>query len=164
MSIRKLFSLILIIGLMSINTFARTLNDWKNVQSLVHGLKVSVTLKDGRVVKGKLTQTKPDALTVAVDKQKIELKKDNVIQVTKIDPMAKFLQSIAMAGVSTVGVVTGAVTGVGVGIEQGSKEDLVSMAKGAASGVENGVAAGSLSGTKEAMQIAEPGEVIVYKE
>jgi hypothetical protein len=164
LSIRKIFSLLLIIGLMSINTFARTLNDWKNVQSLVRGLKVNVTLKDGRVIKGKLAETKTDRITLSIDKQKTEFKKDEVAKVTKIDPMAKFFQSITMAGVSTVGVITGAVAGVGVGIEQGSKEDLLSIAKGAASGVENGVAAASISGRKEAMQIVELGEVIVYIE
>jgi hypothetical protein len=164
LSTRKIFSTILIIALMAISTFARNLNDWKNVESLVKGLKVNVTLKDGQIIKGKLATTKTNSITVMVEKQKMEINKDVVARVTKIDPTTKFFQSLATAGTSTVNVVTGVFTGAGVGIERGSKEDLVSIVKSSAEGIGNGVATADAINKEQVKQLSEVGEVLIYQE
>ena len=60
------------------------LNDWSRLTALASGSKVSVKLKDGKTVDGKVTSVSDSALSLTVKNRAVDLKRDEVLSVQQL--------------------------------------------------------------------------------
>jgi hypothetical protein len=113
-------SIVLTIALLlaSIHVAAQgNLSDWSRLSSLTAGSKLSVKLKDGKTVEGKLSSVSASALSLTVKNKPMDLKREDVLsvhQVTKKSATKSTLIGLA------VGTGTGALIG---GVADASAND-----------------------------------------
>jgi len=73
----------LLIGSIDVTAQA-TLNDWSRLGSLKAGSKLSVKVKDGKTVEGKLSNVSDAALSLTVKNKAVDLKRDEVLSVQQL--------------------------------------------------------------------------------
>ena len=109
---RFAISIILVTALLtaSINVAAQgNLNDWSRLSGLTSGGKVSVKLKDGKTVNGKVSSVSDAALSLTVKNKPLDLKREDVLSVEQV--VKKSATKSTLIGLA-VGTGTGALIGV----------------------------------------------------
>jgi hypothetical protein len=115
---RLTFSLVLIASLlMSPVAPAQTASsDWSALKAVASGSKLSVKLKTGKTVEGRLTNVSDDALSLTVGGKPTELKAGEVLRVHRVGG------SSAKKG-ALIGLAVGGGTGLAVGLAGSSVDD-----------------------------------------
>jgi hypothetical protein len=128
----------------SINVAAQgNLNDWSRLSSLTAGSKVSVKLKDGKTVEGKVTSVSDAALSLTVKNKPTDLKRDDVLSVQQV--IKKSATKSTLIGLA-VGTGTGALIGgvADASANDGGFEKIDNVAAGAITVI--GAVAGTVTG------------------
>jgi hypothetical protein len=119
---------ILIIFTLAVNStlsFAGQTGDpnrqWADVQATSTGNKLSLRLKDGKKMEGKLLNISDTALTIDRGSKSTDVTRDSIEKVYRIEPKSKG-KSVAKGALIGAGIGFGA--GAGVGIAAGNYEDL----------------------------------------
>lgn len=139
-------SLILATALLvaSINVTAQgNLNDWSRLNSLTSGSKVSVKLKDGKTVDGKLSSVSDATLSLTVKNKPLDLRREDVLSVQQV--IKKSATKSTLIGLA-VGTGTGALIGgvADASVNDGGFEKIDNVAAGAITVV--GALAGTVTG------------------
>jgi hypothetical protein len=125
--------------------------DWAAVRSLVRGEKLSVRLKDGKKLEGRLLDVSDSALTIDRKGSPTDLDQQSVEKVYRLTPKSVG-KSIGKSALIGAGIGFGA--GAGVSLAAGSYEDLETTELigilggiGAAIGAGIGAMVGAISGS-----------------
>lgn len=110
-------------------------SDWSAVTAISAGEKVSVELKDGKKMKGRLRTVSDSMMTLDRGSKTSDISRDSVSRVYRMVGSAG--QSVAKA--AAIGAGIGGGIGVGVGIASGGYEDL---SRGEIAGILGAVGAG----------------------
>jgi hypothetical protein len=119
------------------------ISNWSRVSSLTAGSKLSVELKNGKTVKGKLTDVTDSLLTLTVKNAPMEVKREDVLRVHEIVKKSAAKSTL-------IGLGVGAGVGAAVGIagdassDGGSLEGIDNVAAGAVTVI--GAATGAITG------------------
>jgi small nuclear ribonucleoprotein (snRNP)-like protein len=118
-------------------------SDWSRLNSVTAGSKLSVELKNGKTVKGKLSNVSDALLTLTVKNAPMELRREDVLSVHQI--VKKGATKSALIGLG-VGAGAGAVIGVAgdASSSSGGFEKIDNVAAAAVTVL--GAAAGALTG------------------
>jgi len=128
----------------SIDVNAQTnLNDWSRLSSLTTGSKVSVKLKDGKSVEGKVSGVSDAALSLTVKNKPLDLKREDVLSVQQV--VKKSATKSTLIGLA-VGTGTGALIGgiADASVNDGGFEKIDNVAAGAVTVI--GAVAGTVTG------------------
>jgi small nuclear ribonucleoprotein (snRNP)-like protein len=110
-------------------------NDWATVMAVSPGEKLSVELKDGKKIKGRLRTVSDSMLTLDRDSKSSDLSRDSISRVYRLVGSAG--KSVGKA--AAIGAGIGAGAGIGVGIASGGYETL---SRGEVAGILGVVGAG----------------------
>jgi hypothetical protein len=94
---------------------------WADVQATSTGNKLSLRLKDGKKMEGRLVNISDTALTIDRGSKSTDVTRDSIEKVYRIEPKSRG-KSIAKGALIGAGIGFGA--GAGVGIAAGNYEDL----------------------------------------
>ena len=94
-------------------------SDWSRVTATSSGEKISVELKDGKKMKGRLRSVSDSMLTLDRGSKTTDVSRDSIARVYRMEGAAG--KSVGKA--AAIGAVIGGGTGVGVGIASGGYED-----------------------------------------
>ena len=115
-------------------------SDWSRLNAVTAGSKVSVKLKSGKTVDGKLSGVSDSALSLTVKGKPVDVKREDVLSVYQIKK-----KSVAKA--TLIGLGVGAGAGLAIGLAGRSKDDLVNLNNPVTAGLTVlGAAAGALTG------------------
>lgn len=90
---------------------AASTNDWSALRTVASGSKLSVKLKSGKKVEGKMSGVSDTALTLTVSKKPVELSRQDVLSVHQITGASAAKMTLIGAGVGAgVGAAIGAAT------------------------------------------------------
>src|SRR3982074_2195266 len=95
-------------------------SDWSRLNAVTAGSKLSVKLKSGRTVDGKLSGVSDTALSLTVKGKPVDVKREDVLSVYQIKK-----KSVAKA--TLIGLGVGAGAGLAIGLAGRSKDDLVNL-------------------------------------
>src|SRR5262245_42553129 len=103
------FTLLSSFLLSSITSTAQdSLNDWSRLNPVTCGSKLSVKLKDGKTVDGKLSSVSDALLTLSVKNAPMELKREDVASVHQVKKASAGKSTLIGLGIGTgVGAVIG---------------------------------------------------------
>ena len=156
------FGLIAVVLLSSLTLVAQetkgtTKGDWSRLNSIAAGSKLTVKLKNGKIVEGKLTSVSDSSLSLSIKNKSAELKREDILSIhqsmkksatkatliglgvgagagaaiglagTKNDDFAK-IDHVATAALTVIGAAAGALTGYLVG-RGGRKQVLIYQAE-----------------------------------
>ena len=110
-------------------------SDWSTVMAISPGEKLSIELKDGKKIKGRLRTVSDSMLTLDRDSKTSDLSRDSISRVYRLVGSAG--KSVGKA--AAIGAGIGAGAGVGVGIASGGYETL---SRGEVAGILGLVGAG----------------------
>jgi small nuclear ribonucleoprotein (snRNP)-like protein len=85
------------------------MSDWSRLNSLTSGSKLSVKLKDGKTVDGKLSSVSDSLLTLTVKNASMDLKREDVMSVHRVSKPSAAKSTLIGLG---VGAGAGAVVGI----------------------------------------------------
>ena len=126
-------------------------SDWSTVTAISSGGKISLELKDGKTMKGRLRSVSDSMLTIDRGSKITDVSRDSIARVYRMEGAAG--KSVGKAAL--IGAAIGGGAGVGVGIASGGYEDIsrgevaaVLGAVGAGIGAGIGAIVGGL-GSKE---------------
>lgn len=108
----RAFSLVLVASLLlsPVASAQTAANDWSALKAVETGSKVSVKLRTGKTVEGKLTGVSDDGLSLSVKNRPVELKREDVQSVYQVrGKSATRATLIGMAVGGGAGAVAGAV-------------------------------------------------------
>ena len=116
---------------------------WEAAKAIPPGERLSIRLKDGKSVEGRLSRISDATLTLEREKQNIEMNRDSIAKVYRL---IKRSAGKSIARSTAIGAGIGFGIGAGVGIWGGSYEDLetaglVAILGGAGAGIGAGVGA-----------------------
>jgi hypothetical protein len=94
---------------------------WADVQATSTGNKLSLRLKDGKKMEGRLVNISDTALTIDRGSKSTDVTRDSIAKVYRVEPKSKG-KSVAKGALIGAGIGFGA--GAGVGIAAGNYEDL----------------------------------------
>ena len=115
-------------------------NDWSRLNAVTAGSKLSVKLKSGKTVDGKLSGVSDTALSLTVKDKPVDVKREDVLSVYQI-------KSKSVAKATLIGLGVGAGAGAAIGVAGRSKDDLVNLNNPVTPGLTVlGAAAGALTG------------------
>ena len=115
-------------------------SDWSRLNAVTAGSKLSVKLKSGKTVDGKLSGVSDTALSLTVKDKPVDLKREDVLSVYQITK-----KSAAKA--TLIGLGVGAGAGAAIGLAGRSKNDLVNLNTPVTAGLTVlGAGAGALTG------------------
>lgn len=115
-------------------------SDWSRLNAVTAGSKLSVKLKSGKTVDGKLSGVSDTALSLTVKDKPVDVKREDVLSVYQIKK-----KSVAKA--TLIGLGVGAGAGAAIGVAGRSKDDLVNLNNPVTAGLAVlGAAAGALTG------------------
>ena len=115
-------------------------SDWSRLNAVTAGSKLSVKLKSGKTVDGKLSGVSDTALSLTVKDKPVDLRREDVLSVYQITK-----KSAAKA--TLIGLGVGAGAGAAIGLAGRSKDDLVNLNTPVTAGLTVlGAGAGSLTG------------------
>jgi hypothetical protein len=138
------FTLATALFVASINVTAQAnLNDWSRLNSLTSGSKVSVKLKDGKIVDGKLSSVSDATLSLTVKNKPMDLRREDVLSVQQV--IKKSATKSTLIGLA-VGTGTGALIGgvADASVNDGGFEKIDNVAAGAITVI--GAVAGTVTG------------------
>ncbi|MGH9971532.1 MAG: hypothetical protein ACREBG_27565 [Pyrinomonadaceae bacterium] len=115
-------------------------SDWSAISGVATGSKVSVKLKNGKTVNGKLRSASDTILSLSVSNKLVQLNRDEVLSVYEIQ--GKSAKKPALIGLG-IGAAAGAAVGAAGGDDNGF---FISRAQLAAGMSVLGAAAGALTG------------------
>ena len=142
---RLTFSLVLAASLLLsqvVSVSAQTATgDWSALKAVATGSKLSVKLKTGKTVEGKLTGATDDALSLSVKNKPVDLKREDVQSVYQVK--GKSATKATLIGMG-VGAGTGAVVGAAADSSSDSFETIDNVATAALTVL--GAGAGALTG------------------
>jgi len=103
------FTLLSSFLLSSITSIAQdNLNDWSRLNSVTSGSKLSVKLKDGKTVDGKLSSVSDSLLTLSVKNAPMDLKREDVASVHLVKKGSTGKSTLIGLGIGTgIGAVVG---------------------------------------------------------
>jgi small nuclear ribonucleoprotein (snRNP)-like protein len=118
-------------------------SDWARLNSLTAGSKLSVELKNGTTVKGKLSSVSDALLTLTVKNAPMELRREDVLSVHQI-----VKKSAAKSTLIGLGVGAGAGAAIGIAADASSNDNGFEKIDNVAAGAVTvlGAAAGALTG------------------
>lgn len=119
---------------------AATTSDWSAISGVATGNKVSVKLKTGKTVNGKLSSVSDTILTLSVSNKQVQLNRDDVLSVYEI--RGKSAKTPTLIGLG-VGAAAGAAVGAAGGDDDGF---FISRGQLAAGMSVLGAGAGALTG------------------
>jgi small nuclear ribonucleoprotein (snRNP)-like protein len=115
-------------------------SDWSRLNAVTAGSKVSVKLKSGKTVDGKLSGVSDAALSLTIKDKPVDVKREDVLSVYQIKK-----KSVAKA--TLIGLGVGAGAGLAIGVAGRSKDNLVNLNNPVTAGLTVlGAAAGALTG------------------
>jgi hypothetical protein len=94
---------------------------WAEVRAIPTGNKLSLHLKDGKKMEGRLVNISDSALTIDRGRQTSDVTRDSIEKVYRVEPKSRG-KSVAKGALIGAGIGFGA--GAGVGIAAGNYEDL----------------------------------------
>jgi len=112
-----------------------TSSDWSSVTSISTGEKLSIELKDGKKLKGRVRAVTDSLATLERDSKTTDVSRDSIARVYRMAGSAG--KSVGKA--AAIGAAIGGGVGVGLGIASGGYEDL---GKGEIAAILGGVGAG----------------------
>lgn len=110
-------------------------SDWSAVTAISPGVKLSIELKDGKKVKGRLRTVSDSMVTLERENKTSDVSRDSISRVYRMAGSAG--KSVGKA--AAIGAGIGGGVGVGLGIASGGYEDL---SKGEIAGILGAVGAG----------------------
>ena len=114
--------------------------DWSQLNAVTAGSKLSVKLKSGKTVDGKLSGVSDTALSLTVKDKPVDVKREDVQSVYQ-------LTKKSAAKATLIGLGVGAGAGAAIGLAGRSKNDLVNLNNPVTAGLTVlGAAAGALTG------------------
>ncbi len=119
------------------------LNDWSRLNSVASGSKLSVKLKDGKIVEGALRNVSDTGLSLTVKNAERELRRDDVLTIHEVSP-----KSVTKSTLIGLGVGAGAGAAIGIaGDASGHDNGFEKLDNTVAAGVAVlGAGVGALSG------------------
>jgi hypothetical protein len=115
-------------------------SDWSRLNAVTAGSKLSVKLKSGKTVDGKLSGVSDTALSLTVKDKSVDLKREDVLSVYQIKKKSATKATL-------IGLGVGAGAGAAIGVAGRSKDDLVNLNNPVTAGLTVlGAAAGALTG------------------
>lgn len=90
--------------------------DWLALNAVTQGSKLSVKLKDGKTVEGKLSGVSDTALSLSVKKKPVDIKREDVFSVHQISKKSATKSTL-------IGLGVGAGTGATIGLAGSSQHD-----------------------------------------
>src|SRR5215475_14797249 len=101
-------SILLLPGSLIAQTLIPPINDWARLSAVEIESKLSIKLKDGKKVEGKLSSVSDRGLTLSVKKKPVELNRDDIRSVHLVKPSSSVKWALIGMGVGA-GATAGAV-------------------------------------------------------
>jgi hypothetical protein len=115
-------------------------SDWSRLNAITAGSKLSVKLKSGKTVDGKLSGVSDTALSLTIKDKPVDLKREDVLSVYQITKKSATKATL-------IGLGVGAGAGLAIGLAGRSKDDLVNLNNPVTAGLTVlGAGAGALTG------------------
>ncbi len=111
-----LAAILLLPSVMSAQVGTAPINDWSALNTVTPGSKLSVKLKNGKTVKGELSNISDTALSLSVKKKPVDVKREDVFSVHQTSQRSATKATL-------IGMGAGAGAGAVIGTVGGSKDD-----------------------------------------